>query len=203
MPITPSSGLDIGYSIGRIRYPVIPRFAYPGSKSRLAPRIATYFPPQGQRYVEPFAGRANVYFAASQLLDYKHFWLNDLQTHEFLRCLKGGDFHGITDDPRLYAEMKKAKADGQKDVELCYDPEGFTGFRSTNTHLLQPYLCFSGGTYEKSGRRGRNRGGVSVTGFNMACSRAYEILHHTKTRITAWDYRKVLEQCGPSDMVYL
>src|SRR5579864_538284 len=154
VPITPSPGLDINYRIGRIRYPVIPRFAYPGSKGKLSRRIVSLFPPAGQRYVEPFSGRANLYFAVSQSLDYRRFWLNDLQTYEFLRCLKAGDFHAVKDDARLYPEMKEAKADGHRDVEIRYDSND-VGTATTNTHLLEPLLCFSGGTYERAGRRGK------------------------------------------------
>jgi hypothetical protein len=71
-------------------------------------------------------------------------------------------------------------------------------------HLLEPYLCFSGGTYAKHGARTKRRvGGVSQSGYAKNVGVANILMYQNYTKITNWDYRKVLEQCGPSDMVYL
>ncbi len=70
---------------------VIPTFGYPGGKTRLRKRICALLPPTGVRFIEPFAGRMAVTLAVSQLLNYKRFWLNDLQTYNFLLALKWAD----------------------------------------------------------------------------------------------------------------
>src|ERR1039458_9451565 len=64
-----------------------PTFPYPGGKARLAKEIVSYFPRSGRWYVEPFAGRGNVYWKASQL-DFKKWHLNDIRTASFFEALR-------------------------------------------------------------------------------------------------------------------
>jgi site-specific DNA-adenine methylase len=68
--------------------------------------------------------------------------------------------------------------------------------------LLEPYLCFNGGTYYDNCRRGRVGGGVSAAGFIRRVWLAHAIIHRTKPRFSAWDYREVLERLRPTDVVY-
>lgn len=104
-----------------------PKFGYPGSKGKLASRIISLFPPHGHRYVEPFCGRANVFFPVAQLLDYKRFWLNDWSppglpnTYKFLHSLRhpGGLFPWwIYLNEELYQRMITAKARGQNTIRI-------------------------------------------------------------------------------------
>jgi site-specific DNA-adenine methylase len=39
---------------------------YPGGKGRLAPRIVSLLPRRGRTYLEPFAGRGNIFWEAVQ-----------------------------------------------------------------------------------------------------------------------------------------
>jgi hypothetical protein len=50
-----------------------PTFSYPGGKARMAKTIVAMAPPSGRLYVEPFAGRANVFWrAAGELASKRH-----------------------------------------------------------------------------------------------------------------------------------
>jgi site-specific DNA-adenine methylase len=45
-------------------------FPYPGGKARLAPALVAMMPQNGRLYLEPFAGRGNVFFRAAQILKF-------------------------------------------------------------------------------------------------------------------------------------
>ena len=74
--------------------PPVPRFTYHGGKGKLARRICSLLPPTGKRFVEPFAGRGNIYFFVAQRLSYQKFWLNDHYTFRFLTALR----HSMDDE---------------------------------------------------------------------------------------------------------
>jgi hypothetical protein len=60
---------------------------YAGGKGPLAPRIVSFLPRRGRIYLEPFAGRANIFWeAVHQGLKFDGWWSNDLQTHTFLEA---------------------------------------------------------------------------------------------------------------------
>jgi D12 class N6 adenine-specific DNA methyltransferase len=172
---------------------VIPSFAYPGGKARLRKHILTLLPPEGQRYVEPFAGGGNVFFAVATKLKYRNFWLNDLQTCPFFIGLLMSWRYAIPDwrDPqwskRMYARVK--------DRTRLLQP----------APLLEPYLTFSGGSYGQAGRRNpcSSCGGVSQAGFEKNVRTAFQIMKYTQPRLTRLDYKAVLAECGRDDVVYL
>jgi hypothetical protein len=175
--------------------PFIPRFSYFGSKANLARRIVACFVPEyGHRFVEPFAGRANIYFAAAVLCDYDKFWLNDTNSYKFLEAIRSGKSVlprsakvGIPTHRRLKA-AKKA---------------GLESYKGINVAIMEPLTVWSGGYMNSAGRKSRGEGGPSVEGYVHTCLRAYQVMQVTKPRITHWHYTKVLAQCGPDDLVYL
>jgi hypothetical protein len=167
-----------------------------------------------------------------QLCKYRRHWLNDLQTSNFFRVLKQGVIPYIIPEPsrKLYKEMKRMalkypELAQRRDVQLVHASMADI----TNLHgdtvvafnypwawvkhkadprgpalLLEPFLCFSGGTYRKHGTRTKRRlAGVSRSGYARNVGVAKILMSQEYTKITNWDYRKVLEQCGPGDMVYL
>jgi site-specific DNA-adenine methylase len=172
----------------------IPAFAYPGGKAKIRKKIIPLLPPEGVRYVEPFCGRGNMYFAVVELLDYREFWLNDLMTWPFLEGLRTSWKFAIPDwqNPENYKRMRARLEDRKR---LWTQP----------APLLEPYLTFNGGGYKKAGIRGMNKhkGGKSQEGMISDVKRAHEIMRDTKPLLTRLDYRKVLEQCGSNDIVYL
>lgn len=208
----------------------IPQFAYPGGKCRLARRIVSLFPAKGDRFVDAFAGRGNITWAVMQLCTYKKHWLNDLQRLNFFRALKQKIIPYIVPESnrQLYKDMRRLALDypelaQRTDVQLVHAsmaditcmpnvivfdyPWAWVKHKADPREpafLLEPYLCFAGGTYAKHGTRTKRRaGGVSQSGYARNVGVANILMSQKYTKITNWDYRKVLEQCGPSDMVYL
>ena len=180
--------------------PLVPRFGYVGgSKSRLARRIVSLFPETGDRFVEPFAGRANIYFAVTQFCHYKKYWLNDIRTYKFLEALRSGKsvipHRKISEG--LYRRMRISKVIRGMDTL-----ETLPGV-STNLHLLESLVSWSGGFFEDTGAKRRGFKGSSLWGFLLQCMRAFAIMEVSKPRITHLHYRQVLAQCGENDLVYL
>lgn len=166
----------------------IPAFAYPGSKARLAKSIAAVLP-SGKRFVEPFAGRGNVYFYVAAHGMYPKYWLNDIQTAPFLFTLRIGHILSVPKPGKesLY-KYRAASRDKTK-----------SPLARNHSLLLEPYLCWNGGVYGQSG--GTRRG--TQAGYYEKLRLASEILRGTDTKITRLDYLDVLAQCGPDDIVYL
>ena len=49
----------------------VPGFAYPGGKVRLRKWLVSMMPREGRRYIEPFAGRGNVFWLAACALRFR------------------------------------------------------------------------------------------------------------------------------------
>lgn len=182
---------------------IIPTFSYPGAKARLARRICALLPPSGKRFIDPFSGRGNVVWAAMSLLDYQSYWINDIQTSAFFHQLSGSPIWAIPkrgrNDPKSlrssYNKMKeysrgKVLPDGRR-----FPP------KFPPSSLLEPLLTFSGGRYSDAGFRGGG-GGVSSAGFKRKVDAARELMKTHQTRITNWDYRKVLAECTDEDTLF-
>lgn len=168
--------------------PKIPTFGYPGGKARLANRIAAMLP-SGNRFVEPFAGRGNVYFYIAAHGMYPSYWLNDIQTAPFLFTLRIG---------HILAVPKPGK-ESLYQYRAAWRDETKSPLARNHCLLLEPYLCWNGGKYGQSG--GTSRG--TQAGYGKKIRLASEILRGTDTKITRLDYRDVLAQCGGGDVVYL
>lgn len=65
------------------KQPKLPAFQYPGGKARLRSWLLPFFPRSGRMYLEPFAGRGNVFFAARAALDFQYWQVNDPNTAPF------------------------------------------------------------------------------------------------------------------------
>jgi len=207
------------------KLPPIPRFAYHGGKGKLAKRIVRILPPSGKRFVEPFAGRGNVYFHVAQRLDYKEFWLNDTYMYRFFAALQ----HSMDDEmewmppdrsqvDKEFYDFLKRKSDKQIDREKSgggtrygriYRPtvlaDGSKAWRVEQyppLFVIECFLSYSGGTYE-SGMKGPSEKNISNKGFMKSVRLAHEIMQRTEPRLTNCDYKDVLVECGPDDVVYL
>jgi site-specific DNA-adenine methylase len=87
----------------------MPRIPYPGGKARLAKQIISFLPREGRTYLEPFAGRGNLFWAAvEQGLRYERWWLNDIATAPFFKSILS---HGntIKVPPRSRREFEKQR----------------------------------------------------------------------------------------------
>jgi len=172
----------------------MPAIPYPGGKARLAKQIISFLPCEGRTYVEPFCGRANLFWeAAEQGLKFRKWWLNDIATASFLEAIRTHG-HTIKIPPRSRVEFEK-----QRELFKCGDPIAA---------LLAPHLSFSGGLYEsgcKGGSGGGNDGGgVSSTGYQRTLRECHKILSRVRPKITALDWRKLgLEKLTEDDVVML
>jgi site-specific DNA-adenine methylase len=197
----------------------VPQFGYHGSKGRLAKDILSVLPPLGERFVEPFAGRGNVYFAVAQRLRYQQFWLNDIYTFRFLMALSGLDPEWeIPERSRKLFEALKSESDSYrkkserigisgvtgKSYRPWVSPEGTPGWileSSPPPLLLEGYVSYSGGTFD-SKIRGTSKKNVSKEGFRKTIRLAAEIMQRTQPKITSMDWRHVLLECRSTDVVY-
>jgi site-specific DNA-adenine methylase len=172
----------------------MPAIPYPGGKARLAKQIISFLPREGRTYVEPFAGRGNLFWAAAeQGLKFRKWWLNDINTAPFLEAIRTHG-HKIEVPPRSRREFEK-----QREAFKYGDPTAV---------LLAPYLSFSGGQYDsgcKGGvERGDDDGGVSLTGYQRTLRECHKILTRTRPKITALDWQQLgLEKLTEDDVVVL
>jgi len=182
---------------GGARLREIPTFGYHGSKANLAAVVSTMFPLHGDRFIEPFCGRGNVYFHVAQTRDYKRFWLNDIKTYKFLLGLRRADevVRGPISVP-LFRRIKAAALAGEDYLQL--KPSW-----KINVHLMEQLLVWSGGYFSQAGSSPRGFKLPSVWGHFLRCLKAYMVMKRTNPRITNWDYRDVLAECGTGDCVYL
>lgn len=154
--------------------------------------------PSGERYVEPFAGRAAVFWLAAMQCRYKQWWLNDPETAEWLRIVCTRDVGRLVPpfvDKRDAASYRARAAAG--------DPVA---------KVLEAEIVYCGATYKQGalvggapkGRKdmsGHSSG--TLPGFRKRLQAAAMIAARCKPRITDWDWKAVLAECGKGDFVYL
>jgi modification methylase len=170
------------------------KIPYPGGKGRIAKQIISFLPKQGRIYLEPFAGRGNLFWAAVELgLKYDRWWLNDIATAAFFEAIRTHG-HTIKVPPRSRQEFER-----QRDAFKRDDPTAI---------LLAPHLAYSGGLYESGVKGGSgcgdDDGGVTSTGFQNTLRECHRILHRTKAKITGLDWTKLpLNTLNENDVVVI
>ena len=107
-----------------------PKFAYNGGKANLRTFISYFFPREGTHYVEPFAGRFNVFFLQKVIGKYQNFHLNDIRTKVLFDAISNYSGQDIPDVP---------PGTLISDLEKNVHPVVF--------RLLEPLLCWAGGDY--------------------------------------------------------
>jgi site-specific DNA-adenine methylase len=166
----------------------MPAIPYPGGKARLAKQIISFLPREGRTYLEPFAGRANLFWAAAeQGLKFRRWWLNDINTAPFLEAIK---LHGhkIEVPPRSKREFEK-----QREAFKYGDPTAI---------VLSPYFTFSGGGFRYAGKGGEHA--VSASGYQRTLRECHRILTRIRPRVTALDWQQLgLEKLTQDDVVVL
>jgi hypothetical protein len=172
----------------------MPAIPYPGGKGRLAKQIVSFLPREGRIYLEPFAGRANLFWeAAGQGLKFKTWWLNDVATAPFLEAIRT---HGNTIQ---IPSRSRAEFERQREAYKTGNPIA---------ELLAPHLSFSGGLYESGCKGGAgggdDGGGVSCAGYQRTLRECHTILTRTHPKITDLDWRKLgLEKLTADDVVVI
>jgi len=167
-----------------------PTIAYPGGKARHAKEIISFLPKHGRTYLEPFAGRGNLFWAAACAgLQYDKWWLNDTVTAPYFRAIKEiGDTIEVPECSRYeYERQRGAFKSGDQTAAL-----------------LEPFLSFGGAGYLHSGFRGTRQGGVSADGYQKTLRTCHEIIRRTRPRISSLDWKDMgLEGLGKQDVVVI
>jgi site-specific DNA-adenine methylase len=158
-----------------------PGFSFQGGKCGLQRWICGYVPRQGDIYIEPFAGRGNVFWLACQLCKFDHWWLNDIKMAPFYKALAEVDVSKI---PRC---LTMADRDWLNEGRAKGDPLAL---------VLEPIWARSGGcmpgryTRQWDGVNG-NGGGVTYARFVQRVKSAKYLLAKYKPLITAHDYTEL------------
>lgn len=169
----------------------LPSFPWDGGKVSLSSEIVKRIPRHGRKFVDVFGGRGNVTFRAiHEGLDYEEWVLNDILTAPFFRAIRD---HG---DKFVSGENTQAEYDRCAQLAKPGDPYAL---------LMEPFLCFNGGTYETNGRRGKGGGRRTAESHTKNIRLACQFLHAKNVEITALDWLDCLEaeQLGSDDCVAL
>lgn len=166
-------------------------FPWDGGKYSLSPEIVKCIPRKGRKFIDVFGGRGNITFCAiHEGLDYEEWVLNDTLTAPFFRAIRD---HGDK-----FKATEKMVADVARLAELA--KQG-----SAHALLMEPFLCFNGGTYATNGLKGAGGGRRKAQSHTEIVRRASKILREQDVKITALDWLNCLEaeQLGSDDCVVL
>jgi site-specific DNA-adenine methylase len=151
----------------------------------MAPALVKMMPRHGRRYVEPFVGRGNVFFAAAEL-DFEKWHINDFSTASFFETLisTGGNI-----------EVPGRTEDAYRRLKLLFESG------DAQSILLEPYITFSGGGYKNGGFGGKRS--ASASGYKNTLLRCAKILFDTRPKITSLDWKDLgLSKLGGNDFVF-
>lgn len=160
-------------------YMKTPAFRHMGGKARLRKWLVGYFPDgDGGTYLEPFAGKGNVFFEAVQRLNYSRWILTDSDTG-FLNALIDADLNALP-----------AKVERQ-DFEYWRSSSG------PITALIEPRITYAGKGY-KYGFSGSSGTHVGYSGpvYRKVCESARELLRRATVRQLSWE--QSLDEFSPS-----
>ncbi len=162
-----------------------PSFRHMGGKARLRTWLISHFPSNIETYVEPFAGKANVFFEAKKVGIAKRYVLNDLDTN-FLCALVGADL-----------SLLPEKVD-KTDFSYWKDNP------SLIAKLLEPRITFAGKGYKHgySGSSGTHVG-YSRDSYLQVCKAAREMLEGQDVEITTGTWQAAVAGCDSNSFVYL
>jgi len=179
---TDSKGVDVAYRV--------PAFSYPGGKVKLREWLVRRMPVSGGKYVEPFAGRGNVFWLAVHMLDYREWWLNDPWTCRWFEAIQRVRILDIPYEltevlSRMY--LKRSVHDRETDDVAV---------------ALEDRIMYSGGT--ACGVSSMWKFCPSLTAWKKNLVRSRSILKSVHPRITDLDWKDChLENLSGEDFVYL
>lgn len=168
---------------------MIPSFAYPGGKHYQRRWLMGYVPATvSGTYVEPFAGRGNVYWLAARTISASGWWLNDLATAPFFRLLKAST------DSELSALVGDEYPPKEHYETLKRTPS------EPRAIVMEPCITFSGGGW---GQGYRGSKAPTIVGYKSRLIEAAKTLRETDAKITAVDYAEVLSELGAGDFAFV
>ena len=177
---------------------------YQGSKRQIAPMILQHFPAAVSRLVEPLAGSAALSIAVATRRRADGFWIND--AHSPLIKL----WREIIHRPDALAEKYSVLWNNQLGRERAYFDEVRDRFNEAHDPADFLYLlarCVKAAIrYNASGEFNNTpdnrRKGARPAEMRRRILCVSDLLRK-RTRLTAWDYKKVLDQCTDADLVYM
>lgn len=174
---------------------------YPGGKSRSAELLISYFP-KFSEYREPFVGGGSVYFTLKEKFPKKKYWINDLykELYYFYRWLKLRP----NDVIEYVKSIKFARGNGK---ELFQESKQNIIKRTVNQKIKAALffiinrISFSGTTLSGgfSEEAYKNR----FTDKSIDNLRVFSDILKKNTRITNFDYEKVVKKDGKNVFIYL
>lgn len=177
---------------------------YQGSKRQIAPVILKYFPRPITRLVEPFAGSAAISIAVAARRMAKRFWIND--AHKPLMDLWREILHRPEDLAKEYARLWHAQLGREREFfdsvrERFNRSHRPADFLYLLARCVKAVIRYNGeGAFNNA--PDNRRKGARPSEMRRRIIGASELLAGA-SHLTAWDYRKVLEQCQPSDLIYM
>ncbi len=177
---------------------------YQGSKRQIAPAIIQHFPIAVSRLVEPFAGSAAISIGVAARRQAERFWIND--AHAPLIDL----WREILHRPESLADKYAHLWNDQLGKEREYFDKVRDRFNKTHESADFLYLlarCVKAAIrYNTNGKFNNTpdnrRKGARPAEMRRRIFHASALLSK-RTRLTAWDYKKVLTQCTHEDLVYM
>lgn len=170
---------------------MIPTFKMHGSKARSAAWIVSLFPRKFDKWVEPFAGRGNVFFRMTASCNFHEAHINDINTAKFLSGLRdySGDYEFVDEGP----------IDKQLWLKWKDSPE------SVERTLAESYVARFGSSYKMGPNTagGDSKNGHSRHNTILRMQSAKLLLSGTNITSLDWeDHLKSLD-LTPNDVVYL
>lgn len=181
---------------------------YQGSKRNLAPQILQYIPHRFNRLIEPFAGMAAITIAVSRERRADRYYLNDLNEPliNLLREAINNPQRLIEDYTRVWSGQLSFEGGSVEHYYKIRD-EFNAGDKCAANMLYLLARCVKGSVrYSSNGMFNQSpdkrRKGTSP--YNLARN-VYSIsrLLKGKTMFSSLDYREIIKQAQPGDIVYM
>ena len=169
----------------------IPAFSYPGGKVRLRKWLHYYVPISGRMYIEPFAGRANLFWLVAQWHKFDRWILNDIRTWRFFHALKRIDINEIPDCWATQQFMDECALNPDSDLAQVIAPR---------------FTYCGGGWWNRAASKSLNSRSYSSETYKKHVSEAKRLLEKTQTEIYAFDVKDLFEhlpELTDQDFMYL
>lgn len=157
-----------------------PTFSFTGGKAKLRKWLLHFFPRKGGRYIELFAGRANVFFLACQHLHFDRWELYDKDVR-FLKALQ------VVDCSKFPDSVEK------------HEYSEWTARTDPVARVLEPVLSFFGKGYDST--TGFQEKMYKYGPYRDKCERSQVLLYSTVIQEQLWD-SFAFDSLTPDDFIY-
>ncbi len=177
---------------------------YQGSKRQIAPLILQHFPATASRLVEPFAGSAAVSIAMAASRRAAQFWINDAHSplielwERIMRCPDElADTYTFLWNDQLGREREYFNT-----VRHRFNTEHAPGdFLYLLARCVKAAIRYNAnGEFNNTPDNRRKGARPTEMRRRLRCTAA---LFRERTRLTSWDYTKVLDNCTEEDLIYM